>query len=206
MAGIAMMEPVRARFAELVATMSPRDRALFVGLVAFVVASLLGGAWWLGSSYLGDVESRVEAKEETLAQIQALVAEHEAAAVQVAAIEADLRKNAGQDLPSFIEKKSSEAGLSANLQGVREKQIITEGTLEERTYGVELSKITLQQLTAFLHSIETDGYPLRVRTTKVKSVTQAGVKLLNVSMEVSAFKLVGEEAAAAAPEGGEEEK
>lgn len=192
MAGIAMMDPLRERFAELVATMSPRDRGLFLGLVAFAAVALLGGAWWLGSSILGDVESRVSARQSTLTQIQALVAEHDAAAETVAAIEADLRRNANQDLPSFIEKKASEEGISANLQGVREKQVVTEGSLEERTYSVEITKITLAQLTAFLYAIETDGYPLRVRSTKMKSVTQQGVKLLNVSMEVSAFKLLGD--------------
>lgn len=200
MAGIAMMEPVRERFSELVATMSPRDRGLFVGLVVFGLVVLLAGGWWAARSILGDAESRVAARESTLSQLQALAAEHEAAAEQVKSIEADLRKNAGQDLPSFIEKQASTTGLSANLQGVREKQMTTEGTLEERTYSVEITKITLQQLTAFLHAVETDGYPLRVRSTKIKSVTQQGVKLLNVSMEVSAFRLTDTEAAAAAPE------
>jgi len=197
---VTILEPVRGRFAELVATMSSRDRALFLGLTVFVVLVLLGGGWWLGRTLVGDVESRVASREETLALLRGLAAENAAAAEQVESIEAELRKNAGEDLPSFIEKKAGEVGIAANLQGVREKQIITEGTLEERTYSVEVTKITLQQLTGFLYAIETDGYPLRARSTKVKSVTQQGVKLLNVSMEISAFKLTDEGAAAAAPE------
>ena len=197
---VTILEPVRGRFAELVATMSSRDRALFLGLTVFVVLVLLGGGWWLGRTLVGDVESRVASREETLALLRGLAAENAAAAAQVESIEAELRKNAGEDLPSFIEKKAGEVGIAANLQGVREKQIITEGTLEERTYSVEVTKITLQQLTGFLYAIETDGYPLRARSTKVKSVTQQGVKLLNVSMEISAFKLTDEGTAAAAPE------
>lgn len=197
---VTILEPVRGRFAELVATMSSRDRTLFLGLTVFVVLVLLGGGWWLGRTLVGDVESRVASREETLALLRGLAAENAAAAEQVESIEAELRKNAGEDLPSFIEKKAGEAGIAANLQGVREKQIITEGTLEERTYSVEVTKITLQQLTGFLYAIETDGYPLRARSTKVKSVTQQGVKLLNVSMEISAFKLTDEGTAAAAPE------
>jgi hypothetical protein len=197
---VTILEPVRGRFAELVATMSSRDRTLFLGLTVFVVLVLLGGGWWLGRTLVGDVESRVASREETLALLRGLAAENAAAAEQVESIEAELRKNAGEDLPSFIEKKAGEVGIAANLQGVREKQIITEGTLEERTYSVEVTKITLQQLTGFLYAIETDGYPLRARSTKVKSVTQQGVKLLNVSMEISAFKLTDEGTAAAAPE------
>jgi type II secretory pathway component PulM len=40
MAGMTMVEPVRERFAELVATMSPRDRRLFMGLIVFVLVVL----------------------------------------------------------------------------------------------------------------------------------------------------------------------
>jgi type II secretory pathway component PulM len=200
MAGATLMEPVRERFSELVASMSPRDRALFMGLVVFVVVVLLGGIWWISSSILGDVQSRVDSREEALSRLQALSAENASAMDQSTRIEAELRKNAGQDLPSFIEKKTEETGLSANLQGVREKQVTTEGTLEEKLYSVEVTKISLQQLTSFLHAIETDGYPLRVRTTKIKSVTQQGVKLLNVTMEVSAFRLTDADAAPSAPD------
>ncbi|MFN7145753.1 MAG: hypothetical protein ACK4YP_18405, partial [Myxococcota bacterium] len=150
-----MMEPVRERFSELVATMSPRDRALFVGLVIFVLLALLGAGWWLGRSILGDVQSRVQAREEALATLEGLAAQNAAALEQVGEIEEELRRHAGQDLPSFIEKQAQGGGLSANLQGVREKQTITEGTLEEKVYTVELTKITLAQLTTFLHAIET---------------------------------------------------
>ena len=63
MAGMTMVEPVRERFAELVATMSPRDRRLFVGLIVFVLVVLFGGAWWVGRSVLADVRSRVDQRE-----------------------------------------------------------------------------------------------------------------------------------------------
>lgn len=190
MAGITMVEPMRARFAELVATMSTRDRTLFIGLVAFVLLSLFGGAWWIGRSILADVGSRVDQRVETLALLNGLAADQSAAASQVAEIEAELRKSDGQDLPSFIEKVAANTGLSTNLQGVREKQIITEGSLEEKTYSVELTKILLPQLVEFLHAVETGDYPLRVRTMKAKTVTTAGVKMLTVSMEISAFRLI----------------
>jgi type II secretory pathway component PulM len=190
MAGITVVEPMRERFAELVATMSPRDRTLFVGLVAFVLIALFGGAWWFGRSVLADVGSRVEQREETLGLLNGLAEDQASASTQVAQIEAELRKSNGQDLPSFIEKAAENTGIAANLQAVREKQIITEGSLEEKTYSVEITKILLPQLVDFLHAIETGDYPLRVRSMKTKTVTTAGVKTLTVSMEISAFRLI----------------
>jgi cell division protein FtsB len=189
MAGMTMVEPVRERFAELVATMSPRDRRLFVGLIVFVLVVLFGGAWWVGRSVLADVRSRVDQREETLGLLNGLASDQTEAAEKVATIEAELRKNEGQDLPSFIEKSAEKAGIASNLQGVREKQVVTEGSLEEKTYTVEITKILLPQLTDFLYAIETDGYPLRVRSMKTKATTVQGVKMLAVSMEISAFRL-----------------
>lgn len=203
MAGLTVMEPVRARFSELVASMSPRDRTLAIGLVVFVVLSLLGGGYWLGRSILGDVRSRVEQRESTLALIKGLAADQAEATEQVATIEAELRKSSGQDLPSFMEKAAAKVGISTNLQGVREKQVVTEGSLEEKTYTVEVSKITLDQLTEFLYEVETGGYPLRVRTMKTKATTVAGAKLLNLSLEVSAFRLLDDGGTAAIDEEGE---
>lgn len=185
----AVMDPVRQRFSEVVADMSPRDRRLASGLVIFVVGSLLFGAWWLSSSILGDLQSRVTEREESLALLNVLASDNASAIEQVTSIEAELRKSAGQDLPSFIEKQAGKVGIAGNLQGVREKQVTTEGTLEEKTYSVEVSKITLEQLNGFLHAVETDGYPLRIRSMKTKTVTSAGVKSLTVTFEVSAFRL-----------------
>ncbi|MDP2309064.1 MAG: hypothetical protein Q8P18_23780 [Pseudomonadota bacterium] len=203
MAGITVVEPMRERFAELVATMSPRDRTLFVGLVVFVLMALFGGAWWIGRSVLADVGSRVEQREETLALLNGLADDQSTAASLVGEIEAELRKSNGQDLPSFIEKAAENTGIASNLQGVREKQVITEGSLEEKTYTVEITKILLPQLVDFLHAIETGDYPLRVRTMKAKSVTTAGTKMLTVSMEISAFRLIDDEGAPATAKGEE---
>lgn len=190
MARIATLDPARERFAEAVAAMSPRDRKLLVGLAIFLALALLGGAWWLGGGIVADARSRVTDREAALDQLQSLAAAQSEASAQVASIEEELRKHADQDLPSYMEKSAQKVGLSANLSGVREKEVRTEGTLEEKVYGVEIAKISLQQLVDLLYEIETSGYPLRIRSMKTKSVTVQGAKLLNVSMEASAFRLV----------------
>lgn len=185
-----LMEVARGRFGDLVATMTPRDRRLFVGLVVFVNVVIVGGLFWFGRGVLADLESKVDDREQTLSLVTALAAEQSTGAEEVERIEEELRRNSTQDLPSFIEKAAQQVGISAQLQGVREKGTTTVGTLEEKTYGVELSRLSLQQLVDFLHAIEAARYPLRVRTTKVKTLTTAGVKALNVTLEVSAFRLV----------------
>ncbi len=191
MAGMTtVVEPVRARFSEIVASMSARDRVLLLGLVGFGLLSLLGGGWWLGRSILSDLQGRIDDRESAVALLSGLASDQEEAAAEVARIEADLQKSADQDLPSFIEKAAEKNGISTNLQGVREKQVTTEGRLEEKSYTVEVTKLTLQQLTDFLYAVETGDYPLRVRTAKTRTTTVGGVKLLSLSLEISAFRLV----------------
>jgi type II secretory pathway component PulM len=197
---IAVLAPVRARFGQAVSSMSPRDRKLLVGLVIFGVACLLGGVWWFGSKELADVRSRVSDREGTLETVRSLLQTEAGARSEAEKIEDQLRKNAGEDLPSFVEKTASKAGVSASLSGVREKEQSVDGNLEERRYSVELKQLTLQQLTDLLYALETAGYPLKVRSMKTRTVTASGAKALNVTLEISAYRLVEDEKAAPAAE------
>jgi type II secretory pathway component PulM len=186
----AFVETLRGRFGDLVSAMTPRDKKLFVGLVVFVYVAVLGGVFWFGRAQLRALQDTVAEREETLTMAKVLAADQAEGAEQVRTIEDELRRNATQDLPSFMEKAAQKVGVSAQLQGVREKGSTTQGTLEERSYGVELSRLSLQQLVDFLHEVETAKYPLKIRAAKVKTQTLAGQKVLNVTFEVSAFRLV----------------
>jgi type II secretory pathway component PulM len=194
-----LVGPIRTRFNELVGNMSPRDRRLFAGLVVTVLLGAVLTAGWLARGYLADLRSRVEDREQTLALINGLAGDYSNASDDIARIEEELRKNAGQDLSAFMEKSAQKVGISDNLKGVRERSVRTEGNLEEKSFNVDLDKVALAQVTSFLYEVETAGYPLRVRSIRVKASGAAGARLLTVAMEVSAFRLVEEAAAGEAP-------
>lgn len=193
-----LIGPVRVRFGEVVGNMSPRDRTLLVGLVVVALVFVVGGAGWLAKGYLADLRSRVADRETTLSQVSGMGAEYESAAKDIARIEDELRKHSGQDLSSFMEKASQKIGIVDNLKGVREKSARAEGNLEEKVYSVDLDKVTLSQLTSFLYEVEATGYPLQVRSTRVKASGQPGSRVLTVAMEISAFHLVEDAAGGAA--------
>lgn len=181
---------LRARLMDVLSGMSSRDRALLGGLAVVTTLFVAVAVSWLAMGALSNMDEEIVTKESTLAAIVALRAEQEESASKIKGIESQLRKNARQDLPSFMEKSAQAVGIAANLQWVRERATSTEGNLEEKTYQVEVTKITVQQLVHFLHQIETDGYPLRVRSMKTKTEVQTGVKVLTVSLDISAFKLL----------------
>lgn len=186
----ASLGTVRVRFGELVGTMSPRDRRLFAGLVIGVLLFVVGGAGWVAKRYLADLRARVSDEEQTLQLIDAMAADYESSTKDIARIEDELRRHSGEELSPFMEKAAGKVGIGDNLKAVREKGAPrTDGNLETRTFSVELSGVTLQQLVDFLYEVEATSYPLQITSTRVKASGQAGARVLAVSMEVSAFRL-----------------
>lgn len=183
------IEVVRERFSQLVATMSPRDRWLFMGLVLTVYGSVLAGGWYLGHGVLGDVRSRIDREEQTLASLSGMASDQESAASEVTRIEAELKKNAGVDLSTYAEKAAQKVGIAPSLQ-VRERETSADGNLESKTFSVDVQKVSLTQVKDFLFELEGNGYPLRVTGARFKTTTLAGVKVLNVSLDVTAFRLL----------------
>ena len=57
-------------------------------------------------------------------------------------------------------------------------------------YSVSLSKLGTEQIANFLYQIETTGYPLRIRNLKIKAKKSKGERLMNLSMDVSAFRIL----------------
>ena len=55
--------------------------------------------------------------------------------------------------------------------------------------------MTLEQLVGFLYEVETSGYPLLIKTLTAKTITISGVKNLDVTLDISAYKLLDEEPA-----------
>jgi type II secretory pathway component PulM len=186
------VEPLRGRFEEVIGNLSPRDRTLLGVMIAVALIFVLGGGFWYGQGTLADLRSRIADKESKLTLLKSMKMDQDAAAEQIRAIEDKLRQSAGQDLPSFVERAAQKVGIAANLQ-VREKGVTVDGNLEEKSFQVEVNRINLQQLNDFLHEVETGGYPLQVRGSKVRATAANGQKVLNVTLDVAAFKLVEEE-------------
>lgn len=187
-----LMEPLRQRFSGLVADMSPRDRNLFLGLVVSAYIGVLLLAGWAGKGLLDDLQSRISTRQSALTRIEALESGYVENEAKVKEIEEILRKNATEELPSYLEKAAAKHGLTGNLKAVREKGTDTEANLQEKQYTVDLDKVSVAQLTDFLFEVETNGFPMRIRTSRVKATGAPGTRLLTVAFEVSSYRLVDE--------------
>ena len=191
----AAFNPIQSRIEPLIDSLSPRDRMLALGLVSFggmVVVGFVG--WWMNSTLAG-LRTDIADRHETLAFVVEAAAEYASSQVELDRIEKELSRHAETDLSAFMEKAAQSAHLGENLDRAnltRTTEIPT-SSLEQKDYDVSLSKVELEKFLNFLHAIETDGYPLRITNAAIKSVTVRGEKLLNVKMDVAAFKLLEEE-------------
>ena len=184
------LRAISDRILDAVADMTPRDRTLLMGLFASALLLTIGGTAWLMQSTLGSLESKIEARELALGNIRLMSAQYEAAAEQAQEIEAQLQKHAGTDLSSFLEKAATTVSVKDRLNSVREKSSAVDGNIEEKLHSVSLKQLTTEELAKFLYEIETSGYPLRIKTLKVKTRTRKGEKSLNVDMDISAFRVI----------------
>ncbi len=178
------------RLQDMLSGLTHRDRVLLLGLIGFLLfAVLAGGAYGLNRSLAGQ-RARLDERQNQLMQVQAMLAEHAASAEEIALIEDRIRAHEGTDLQAFLEQAGKEVGISDRINSVREKPGTTTGTLEERQYAISISKLTLDEYSNFLFEVEGAGYPLKIRTTKVKRRARGEEITLDVDMDISAFRMV----------------
>lgn len=178
------------RVQDSLADMNPRDRATLLGLVAFACLVVLGGSiWWMRGSLRG-LEGRLEDREDALRRVRILASEHAEAGEQAAAIEANIQQYANTDLSTFLEQAAQRAKVGDKLEQVKERSTSMNGTLEEKLFAVRLSQLEQTQLNSFLYHAETQGYPLQIKGMKIKTRKRDGGVLLDVEMDVSAYRVV----------------
>ncbi len=182
----------RDRAVDMIADLSPRDRTLLMGLLAFAAILLIGGgAWWMNRT-IHELEGRLADRRQTLQNVRELDADYAAAVDRSNEIQQRLRESAGTDLSSFLEQAASKANIREKLSAVREKSASTDDVLEEKIYAVSLDRLTLDEFVDFLYQAETAGYPMQILNLKVKTRKKGDEKLLNVDLDVAAYRVLSE--------------
>jgi type II secretory pathway component PulM len=181
---------LQERIQDLLASMSPRDRTMFIGLVIFAVVMVIGGSAYLMDRTLSDLESRIDSQKHTLQIMSAMAADYAESSEKSAQIEEELASNTSTDLSAFLEKSAKTTGISDRLDAVKEKSTSSDGVLQEKLYAVSLSELQLQELSEFLYEIETAGFPLKILTLKVKTRTKKGETTLSVDLDIASYTLL----------------
>ena len=185
------IDDILDRIQDVLADMTPRDRQLLLGLTIALLVAIVAGSSYAMKKSLDTLELRVKERASDVQYVYTTAQEYADAQANLQVLEADLQKTSSVDLSAFLEQAAQKASIDSP-DSVREKSSTTEGNLEEKQFTVTLNDISLQQLSEFLYEAEASGYPLKIRTTKVKTKTKKDEKLLQVNMDISAFRAVQE--------------
>ncbi len=186
------LAPLFERIEAILQGMNPRDRKLLLGLVLVVVLVFYGGAFWLMSGYLDDLDQDVDTRHATLAFLASEGAGYHDTRQQAEQIEEQLREQAGKRLSSYLEKAAEKSDIKDQLDKVDEKSVVAIGDLETERVEVSISKVTLEQLANFLYEVEAGDFPLRIQSTNVRVKKSRDGRLLNVKFDIDAFRLLEE--------------
>jgi type II secretory pathway component PulM len=169
--------------------MSARERRLVIGgSVAMLITIIIGGGWG-GWSHITGLEQDVSNREEALRQMQMMAMDHASNLEKAELIATSLEKNQNTTMQSFVEKKAAEVGIQRDrLDAIKGKTPITKGTLEETSFTVELSKLSLEDAMNFINVLEASDFPMVIRNTKFKTQKISGEKLIRLTLEIAAYQ------------------
>lgn len=170
-------------------SMSPRDRKLLVGLLAFVSILVLAIVIVMARSSIEARASRVRMAKDNLDLLQAMATEYEVADQKIARAEERLAEYKGQPLSAYMEKTAREMQLQEQLASVNPQDSEVVGNLRQTSYRVELKKVPLENALAFVSELEMGGYPLAIDLARLRTVNVAGEKMFDVTLEVVAYQL-----------------
>ena len=109
---------LQAQLQDLLAGMTSRDRALFLGLLVCFVIGIVGGSISFMNSQLSSMKSSIETRENTLNIIRVNIAKYEAAQEQEETLQADLQRAASTDLSAFLDKCASEVNIEDKVDRI----------------------------------------------------------------------------------------
>ena len=181
---------IQDRIQDALADMKPRDRALLLGLVLFVIVMVFAPSIWWMRSGLQTLEDQVADREDTLRRIEILAAENAEAEAEFVALSARLAAKADVDISSFMEKAADKVQIREKLDSVRKTTETDDGILQEAVYAVKLSDVSQQELANFLAEVEGSDMPMRIRSFKAKLRKRKGESTLHVDMDISSYKVV----------------
>lgn len=186
----ALGAPLRAAFDKAVEGLSPRDRLLLGGLVVCLCLALLTLASMAMTRSLRGLEGMVATRQSQYDMVQEMGSSYAEASAKLQDLEERVNAHKTTTLSAFLEQCADKVQIRDNLKQVKERSVSVAEDLEEKQYAVQLSRVTLDQFSSFLYETETAGYPMLIKSAKVKTTVVGGVKVLDVTLDISAYKIV----------------
>ena len=166
--------------------LTPRDQQLVSWVGSGLGTLLLVVTVFLASSHLSTLRKRIDVRTKQLVQVRDMRGQYNEEKSKLDSINAKLRANAGPPR-TFLEEKAREVHVDGSLDGMRDLAAPPNDLFKSQVIEVKLKKVSIANVTRYLHKIETTGVGMSVRTLRLEPNFQ-DAKYLNATIEVLSLR------------------
>ena len=166
--------------------LTPRDQQLVSWVGSGLGTLLLVVTVLLASSHLSTLRKRIDVRTKQLVQVRDMRGQYNEEKSKLDSINAKLRANAGPPR-TFLEEKAREVHVDGSLDGMRDLAAPPNDLFKSQVIEVKLKKVSIANVTRYLHKIETTGVGMSVRTLRLEPNFQ-DPKYLNATLEVLSLR------------------
>ncbi len=177
---IALYEKVKT-YVDALDAKQRRMAFLLLGALAFLVIIIIIASFY---SSMASLEKEIASREKILKEMTALRLEYLKNKKKSDEL-LNLISVQGESLTTFLEKASSESGVS--IGSLNPQSASPNDLFQEKKVEVNIQKVTLKDLVDFFYKIESYKKPLKITTVSIKP-DYANPAYLNVSFAVSSFE------------------
>lgn len=161
--------------------------AIVGGIVALSFIILLPIS--LSSSKISNMEKLLGKHKKEMGDIVYEIEEYDRAKTRLEMMTENLKTGFDTALSTTLESAAGRIGIQGSIESLKEKPVVPTELFDELAVEVRLSKVTLEQLIDFLHSVENDRSKLlRVKDLRMKTRFD-NKQLFDVSFQVSTYRL-----------------
>ncbi len=183
---VARVSRARERGADLWGRLPERDQRIVVSLGGALLAAVVLGGAFLGSSHQRKLENAIGSRTKQLEEVRTMRTEYRAMKDRLESIDQRLKASSGPPR-SFLEEKARESRVDGGITSMEEKAAPPNEMFKTIAIDVRLKKVTLANVARYLHRIETTGVGMSVRTLDLSPNFQDG-RYLDAKIQVLALR------------------
>lgn len=181
----ARFDQTRERIADQWSRLSERDQQLVTILGTGGTVLLVGLMVFLAAGHLSKLRSDIDKRAKVLDEIRDMRAEFQASNEKLRSLEA--RLGSAPPPRSFLEEKARETNVGSNIESMEDRGSPPNDLFRTQLIEVRLKKVSLANVTRYLHKIESSGAGMSVRSLDLTPNFQDS-KYLDARIQVLALR------------------
>ncbi len=182
----ARLQTTRDRGLDVWNRLSARDQQLVTWFGSAVGTLMLVVFVYFASAHLGTLRRAIDSRSRQLVQVREMRTQYSEEKLRLDQINSRLKASSGPPR-TFLEEKARETHVDGSLDGMRDLAAPPNDLFKTQVIEVKLKKVSVANVTRYLHKIETTGVGVSVRSLRLEPNFQ-DVKYLNATIEVLSLR------------------